>query len=34
MNFIGIADKQIIGKASNMIEITNALLSAQKVITI
>lgn len=34
LNFFNIAEKQKVGKASNMVEITNTLLSAGKVITI
>ncbi len=34
LNFFNIADKQKVGKASNMVEITNTLLSAGNVITI
>jgi hypothetical protein len=34
LNFFHIADRQKIGTPSNMIEITNALLNASKVITL
>ena len=34
MNFYEVSEKQKAGKASNMAEITNALLAAQKVITV
>ena len=34
MNFFNVAEKQKVGKPSNMVEITNTLLNASKVITI